>query len=335
MSEETEDSDADETYRLTVESEEQQGRLDKVMAAFCEDLSRSRIQALIEQGQAMVNGAVCLSVSKKLGPGDVVEIFVPPPVDALPGPEDIPLDIVYEDSGLLVLNKPAGLVVHPGAGNREGTMVNALLHHCGASLSGIGGVLRPGIVHRLDKDTSGLMVVAKNDKAHRGLALQLEDRTLSRLYKALVFKVPFPARGAVDQPLGRHPSNRLKMAVRNKGGKAAKTRYRVEKKFGAACALVECELESGRTHQIRVHMNFINHPLIGDPLYGPQKNALASMLKKEGYAEDIVAGILDFPRQSLHAESISFIHPLTGESMAFTAPPPADMAGLLKLLEAI
>jgi 23S rRNA pseudouridine1911/1915/1917 synthase len=210
--------------------------------------------------------------------------------------------------------------------------VNALLYHCADSLSGIGGVMRPGIVHRLDKETSGLMVVAKNDFAHHGLAAQLEDRSLSRVYKALVFKTPFPARSVIDKPLARHPSNRVKMAVR-KTGKAARTFYNVEKNFSDGCSLVECTLESGRTHQIRVHMESIGHPLIGDPLYGPQHNGVRSALAKGGYAEDVITAVLAFPRQALHAGFIQFIHPRSEEAMSFTAPLPDDISKLLKLLE--
>jgi 23S rRNA pseudouridine1911/1915/1917 synthase len=323
---------ADNIYRLAVEAPEQCGRLDKILSTAFADLSRSRIQALIEDGQVLLNDAVCDSSSKKLQIGDVVMLSVPPPVDATPKAEKIALDIVYEDEDLLVLHKPAGLVVHPGAGNYEGTLVNALLHHCKGSLSGIGGVMRPGIVHRLDKETSGLMVVAKNDMAHKGLSAQLEDRSLSRVYQALVFKVPFPSKSVVDQPLARHPSNRLKMAVAHRGGKAARTHYHVQQKFGEACALVECKLESGRTHQIRVHMESLGHPLIGDPLYGPQKNGVSSALKKAGYDDKTIQEALNFPRQALHAGALAFTHPGTDELLEFTAPLPDDMSKLLKLL---
>lgn len=322
----------DDLYHLTVETAEQCGRLDKAMSAAFMDLSRSRIQGLIEQGQVTINGVTCESSSRKLQLNDVVELSVPPPVDATPQAENIPLDIVYEDDDVLVINKPAGLVVHPGAGNFTGTLVNALLHHCKGSLSGINGVMRPGIVHRLDKDTTGLMVAAKNDKAHKALSAQLEDRSLSRIYHALVFKVPFPSKATVDKPLARHPSNRLKMAVAHRGGKEARTHYTVIQKFGEACALVECQLESGRTHQIRVHMESIGHPLIGDPLYGPQKNGVSSALTKAGYDEKTVQEALNFPRQALHAGRLAFVHPSTGRDMEWSAPAPEDMSKLLKLL---
>ena len=322
-----------EIFHLIVESPTQIGRLDKILSDYCANVSRSRIRTLIEEGHALLNGVKCLSPSKKLAMGNVVELSVPPPEEAWPEAQNIPLSIIYEDEDLLVINKPAGLVVHPGAGNAAGTLVNALLHHCAESLSGINGVMRPGIVHRLDKETSGLMVVAKSDRAHSGLAAQLEDRTLTRIYKAIVLKVPFPKKGTVDQTISRDTSNRLKMAAGKKSGKAAKTHYKVERGFGEACALIECKLESGRTHQIRVHMAFVGHPLIGDPLYGPQKNAVNSALKKAGYEADEIAKILEFPRQALHAGLMSFIHPVTEEEMTFESPLPQDMANLLKILD--
>jgi 23S rRNA pseudouridine1911/1915/1917 synthase len=315
-----------------IDASQHVGRLDKVLSALCAELSRSRVQSLIEQGHVRINGKICESASKKLIVGDEIEVSVPPPVAAYPIAENIEIDIVYEDDDLLVVNKPAGLVVHPGAGNKQGTLVNALLHYCGKRLSGIGGVLRPGIVHRLDKDTSGLMVVAKNDQAHQGLSAQLADRSLSRLYQALVLKVPFPAKGHIEQTIGRHPTHRLKMAPNRKGGKEAKTFYRVEKSFEKACALVECKLESGRTHQIRVHMEALGHPLIGDPLYGAQDNAIASTFKKSGFEQEVIDAVLAFPRQALHAAQISFIHPVSEEEMSFSAPLPKDIDKLLKLL---
>lgn len=314
-------------------SEEQAGlRLDKALTALFDDLSRARLQGLIDDGQVLLNGVVCTSSSKKVQVGDEVSVNIPAPVAAEPQPQNIPLDIVYEDSDLLVINKPAGMVVHPGAGNYEGTLVNALLYHCAGDLSGIGGVLRPGIVHRLDKDTSGLMVVAKHDKAHQGLAAQLEDRSLSRIYHALVLKVPMPIKGSVDYTVGRDPRNRQKMAVNVRGGKEARTFYHVLKAYGEACALVECKLESGRTHQIRVHMAAIKHPLIGDPAYGPQETAVRAALKKEAYEEAVIDGILTFSRQALHAGEISFVHPMSGEVHNYRVVPPDDFSKLLKLL---
>ena len=307
-------------------------RLDKTLAQIQSDYSRSRIQALIEEGALTLNGKVFTKASWKLEEGDKLVLTVPDPVSAEPEPDDIALDVVYEDEDLLVINKQAGLVVHPGAGNHSGTLVNALLHHCGDDLSGIGGVMRPGIVHRLDKDTTGLMAVAKHDKAHQGLSAQLEDRSLSRIYKALVLGVPMPIKGHVDMPLGRDPRNRLKVAVNTRQAKEAKTYYKVEKDFGEYFSLVECKLESGRTHQIRVHMAAIKHPLIGDPLYGPQQTAVIAALKKHGVDEVGQEKILSFGRQALHAGEISFVHPITGKTMHFQKDIPDDFSKLLKLL---
>ncbi len=307
-------------------------RLDKALSALSDDFSRSRIQALIGQGHVQVNGQVVETLSAKIKLGDTVILQEPPPIESTPQPENIPLDIVYEDDDMLVINKPAGLVVHPGAGNHDGTLVNALLHHCKDSLSGIGGVLRPGIVHRLDKDTSGLMVVAKHDKAHQGLSDQLKDRSLSRIYAALVFKIPLPPKGFIEGAIGRDPNKRQKMAFRVRGGKEAKTYYRTVQSFVESCALVECKLETGRTHQIRVHMQSQGNPLIGDPVYGAQKTALQARFRRDGYDEDIVERILTFPRQALHAQEIAFIHPVSGEEHHYSVPMPEDMRDLIALL---
>jgi len=307
-------------------------RLDKTLAQIQSDYSRSRIQSLIEDGALTLNGSVFTKASWKLSEGDKLVLTVPDAVSADPEPENIPLDIVYEDSDLLVINKQAGLVVHPGAGNHSGTLVNALLYYCGDDLSGIGGVMRPGIVHRLDKDTTGLMVVAKHDKAHKGLSSQLEDRSLSRVYKALVLGVPMPIKGHIDLPLGRDPRNRLKVAVNTRQAKEAKTFYKVEQDFGGLFSLVECKLESGRTHQIRVHMAAMKHPLIGDPLYGPQQTAVKAAMKKYGMEDDVQAEMASFTRQALHAGEISFVHPLNDKVMKFQKKLPDDFSKLLKLL---
>lgn len=321
------------TMRFVIDSDQAGQRLDKALAVLAEGFSRSRLQGLIQSGALRLNGLVCDDVAHKVSRGSVIEIIVPPVEEAHPQPENIPLDIVYEDEHMLVINKPAGLVVHPGAGNGSGTLVNALLYHCGDSLSGIGGVARPGIVHRLDKETSGLMVVAKNDQAHQGLAAQLEDRSLSRVYQALVLKVPVPVKGCVDLPIGRDPRNRLKMAVKGQSARAARTHYLVLRNYSAALSLVECELESGRTHQIRVHMQAIKHPLIGDPLYGPQDTAVRAAVEKAGYEPDIAQALVDFPRQALHAQAISFIHPVSGNEHFYEVSAPDDFIKLLKLLE--
>lgn len=307
-------------------------RIDKALSDLYPDLSRSRIQGLIGGGHVSVDGVACASSSRRVRAGEQVAVIVPEVVAATPEPENIPLDIVYEDSDLLVINKPAGLVVHPGAGHYTGTLVNALLYHCAGELSGIGGVMRPGIVHRLDRETSGLMVVAKSDLAHRGLAAQLEDRSLSRVYEALILKIPVPLKGTIDRPIGRDARNRLRMAVNGQGAREARTHYHVRENLKGALARVECRLESGRTHQIRVHMASIKHPLIGDPLYGPQPTAVAAAMKSAGYGADAAAACLGFGRQALHAREICFIHPADDEEMGFDVPLPEDFSNLLKIL---
>lgn len=303
-------------------------RLDKALADLCPELSRTRIKGLIEEGMVSLGGKEIFLPKHKIETGDVIEIAVPPAVDDMPAAQNIPLDIVYEDDDLLVINKASDMVVHPGAGNPDSTLVNALLYHCGDSLSGIGGVKRPGIVHRLDKETSGLMVVAKNDMAHQHLSDQLSDRSLSRIYKALVWRVPNLLKGKVDAPIGRHKTNRLKMAIQFSSGKEAVTHYEVEERYGEAMAWVKCKLESGRTHQIRVHMQHIKHPLVGDPIYGLPRQEGGSLLNRSGFEPEIRDEILDFPRQALHAAEIGFIHPKTGEEMRFEASLPDDFSAL-------
>ena len=310
-------------------------RLDKALADLCPELSRTRIKSLIEEGMVSLGGQEIFLPKHKIEAGDVVEIAVPPAVDDLPAAQNIPLNIVYEDDDLLVINKSADMVVHPGAGNPDGTRVNALLHHCGDSLSGIGGVKRPGIVHRLDKETSGLMVVAKNDMAHQHLSDQLSDRSLSRIYKALLWRVPNLLKGKVDAPIGRHKTNRLKMAIQFSSGKEAVTHYEIEERYGEAMAWVKCKLESGRTHQIRVHMQHIKHPLVGDPIYGLPRQEGGSLLNRSGFEPDVRDEILDFPRQALHAAEIGFIHPKTGEEMQFEATLPDDFLALKKLAKSV
>ncbi len=330
---ETENSDTSVT--VLVEPDNTFLRIDSFLAAQCEDLSRSRLKALIQEGVVTVDGKICTDPAFKVKEGMSLHVTVPAPVDDTPMPEDIPLDVVYEDDALLVINKPVGLVVHPGVGHAQGTLVNALLYHCGDSLSGIGGVKRPGIVHRLDRETSGLMVVAKSDKAHHGLAAQLSDRSLNRIYNAFVWRVPEIRKGKVDQPIGRHPSNRLKMAVVRRNGREALTHYTLLETYGKAVSLMECKLASGRTHQIRVHMEYAGYPVLGDPLYGIQKTASQSLLRKSGCDEDTSASILSFPRQALHACQISFIHPLTGDRMTYESTFPADMQDLIGLLKGL
>jgi len=306
-------------------------RLDKALS-LATDLSRSRVQALLGEGLVLDAGGRPVDASRKVRAGEVFVVRVPAPVSALPEPQDIPLSIVFEDDDILVLDKPAGMVVHPAAGNADGTLVNALLHHCGSSLSGIGGVKRPGIVHRLDKDTSGLMVVAKNDRAHHGLTAQFADRSLSRTYRALVWGVPTPREARITGDIGRHPVDRKRMAVVERGGKPAATRRRVLKSWSNAVALIECALETGRTHQIRVHMTHVGHPLIGDPVYGGRTGRPSGAAAK-ALGGEARGALLGFPRQALHAVGLKLVHPSDGKEMTFGAPIPADMAELLEILD--
>lgn len=307
-------------------------RLDVFLAgALKPDLSRSRIQALVRSGDVSVDGVQAAEPKLKITEGMHVTIGEPEPLDADPAPEAIPLAVLYEDSELIVVNKPAGLVVHPGAGNPSGTLVNALLHHCGDSLSGIGGVKRPGIVHRLDKDTSGVMVAAKTDLAHRRLSEAFADhgRTglLERAYLALVWGVPAPASGVIDAPLGRAGADRTRRAVVKPGqpdARHAVTRYATLDGFGGLASLVECRLETGRTHQIRVHMAHAGHPLVGDRDYG-----MAFRTKANRLPEPLRTDVHAFPRQALHARLLAFEHPVTGEFMRFEAPLPADLDALV------
>ncbi|MBI1326306.1 MAG: RluA family pseudouridine synthase [Alphaproteobacteria bacterium] len=315
------------------------GRLDKILSQSVPDISRSRWQTLIESGLIIVNATAATAASQKVKEGDEISYTIPEAEeDDTPHAEDIELDVVYEDDDLLVINKPAGLVVHPAAGHYEGTLVNALLHHCGDSLSGINGVKRPGIVHRLDKDTSGLMLVAKNDLAHHALAAQLSDRTLGRTYHALVLDVPKPLKGHIETFIGRHPQSRLKQAVlraETENARDAITHYHVVENYGGLFARVECHLETGRTHQIRVHMQHIFCPLLGDPLYGPQKNAVTAKLQKSGLKEAEQVAVLGLPRQALHAIEIHFEHPRSGENMSFSSKLAPDLEEIAKTLKKI
>lgn len=325
--------DSMETRTVKVSDEEAGQRLDKVLAAGAEGLSRARVQALLDAGHVRLAGEAVNTAARKVKAGEIYEIDVPPPEEATPAAQDIPLDIAYEDDALIVINKPADLVVHPAAGNHDGTLVNALLAHCGDALSGIGGVRRPGIVHRLDKETSGLMVVAKNDAAHHGLSAQLSTRTLTRVYYAIVWGVPSPAQGRIETRIGRHKTNRKKMAVLEGGGKDAITDYRVVENFGLMASLVECRLKTGRTHQIRVHMSHIGHPLAGDPLYG--KASPAKFLRQMKAPEDAAQALMDFKRQALHAAQLEFIHPIGENKVSLRADMPEDMQGLLQILRRV
>lgn len=297
-------------------------RLDRALATLLPDVSRERLKALILEGQVTQNGRTAIaSPSHKVSEGERYDIIVPPPVEAQALPQDIPLNIAYEDEYLIVIDKPAGLVVHPAAGNADGTLVNALLHHCRGQLSGIGGVARPGIVHRIDKDTSGLLVVAKTDKAHEGLAAQFSAHSIDRRYAAIVSGRPTPSTGTVNAWLGRSPSDRKKMAIQHEGrGKHAITHYEVREMLNEA-ALIECRLETGRTHQVRVHMAHIGHALVGDPTYGRPRKVHRPILEKLG-----------FRRQALHAERLGFIHPVSSIALSFQSEIPDDMQELLRHL---
>ncbi|MBC7131914.1 MAG: RluA family pseudouridine synthase [Roseovarius sp.] len=321
-------------------------RLDKALARDVPEaaaLSRTRLARLIEEGAVRVNGTVTTAIKTAVAEGDRIEIALPETRESHMAPEAIALAVVHEDDDLIVIDKPAGMVVHPAPGTPSGTLVNALLHHCGAALSGVGGARRPGIVHRIDKDTSGLLVVAKTDAAHQGLAAQFAAHSVERAYLAVVHGVPDPGdprlRGLagvafeaggvlrVTTQLARHRTDRQRQAVVAAGGRRAVTRARVIESFGKVAALLDCRLETGRTHQIRVHMAHAGHGLIGDPVYGGQRRLPARALPEGGAA---AAGA--FPRQALHARLLGFVHPITGEALRFEAPLPADMRALLAAL---
>ncbi len=302
-------------------------RLDKALGILCPDLSRSRLKVLIQEGYIKSPTLALTDPAQKIsGPLDLT-ITVPEAATPDPLPENIPLDIIYEDTDLLVLNKQAGLVVHPACGHLESTLVNALLYHCGSSLSGIGGVKRPGIVHRLDKETSGLMVVAKNDYAHHKLSLQFADRSLSRTYTAYVWGVIHP-QGTLEGYIGRSKTNRKKMALYFDSGKPAITHYHRQRVFGTLASKVICHLETGRTHQIRVHLSSVGHGIINDPLYGSPKRGLNPEVRQE------IREFSSSPhRQALHAHAIRFTHPVSEKEMSFSVDLPSDLQDLEKLLE--
>lgn len=327
------------TEHLTAEADESHSglRLDRFLSGRFPELSRTRLQSLIKQGCVALGAATIEDVKYPVKPGDRFELSVPPPVSATPEAQAMPLTILHEDDALIVVDKPAGLVVHPGAGNVDHTLVNALIAHCGPSLSGIGGVARPGIVHRLDKDTSGVLVVAKTDAAHRALSEQFADhgRTgeLERIYLALVWGAPPRPHGTISAPIGRHPSSRTKMAIVARGGREAVTHYRVLESFGErrrtrgsepVASLLECRLETGRTHQVRVHLSSIGTPLIGDPIYGQ-----GFKTKMLNLPEPVHGRLAGFKRQALHAAGLAFVHPTTGTLLKFNSPLPADFAKLV------
>ena len=303
-------------------------RLDRFLAHRFDIVSRSRAKSLIEAGQVRRDGVVVTQPSEAVRAGAVYQMGTPPPIAATPRPQAIALDILYEDADLLVIDKQAGLVVHPAPGNEDGTLVNALLAHCGDDLPGIGGERRPGIVHRLDKDTTGVMVVAKTDHALAVLGAAFAARDLDRAYLALVWGVPNPAAGDIEGAIGRDPRERKRMAVITRGGKAALTHYRTVAHRDVAVALLECRLATGRTHQIRVHLASNGHPVIGDPVYLRRVPRAAAFLDAATRAT-----ALEFPRQALHAARLGFAHPRTGVALSFTTKPPPDMAQLLDALD--
>ncbi len=321
--------DAPSTYTVPAPSDKAGVRLDKMLADAIPNLSRTRVKALIMEGRVVDGGgAAMLDPAFKVKASQSFTITVPAPALAAPQPQAIPLNVVYEDDDVIVIDKPAGMVVHPSPGHPDGALVNALLAHCAGSLSGIGGVSRPGIVHRLDKDTSGLIVAAKNDAAHHSLSRQFAAHSLERAYKALVWGVPNPRQGEVEGAIGRNPANRKKMAVVKKGGKPALTRYKTLKTYGAFASLVECRLASGRTHQIRVHMASLGHPVIGDPLYGAN-----AQRRVKSVPEEAKRALLAFKRQALHAFLIGFDHPKTTQNIRLNSNLAKDIIELQKILD--
>ncbi|NDF11312.1 MAG: RluA family pseudouridine synthase [Proteobacteria bacterium] len=319
-----------QTFHINVPDDQGKTRLDKFLSEQLPEFSRSRIQSLIAGGHVSVGGRKVVDSNAKVKPSECYTVVIPPPEPTGMRPANIALDIVYEDDDLLVINKQAGLTTHPGAGNHQDTLANALVAHCGASLSGIGGVSRPGIVHRLDKDTSGLMVVAKHDKAHIDLSEQIQSRELKRAYHAIVWGIVSPRKGVIDANIARSNKNRKKMAVFRSGGKTARTHYTVLETYGENACLVECRLETGRTHQIRVHMTHLKHPLVGDQTYGnPNRKGTAKMPKT------VQSTIQGFKRQALHSFFISFRHPVSGKTLEFQREMPADMQALKKALTAL
>jgi 23S rRNA pseudouridine1911/1915/1917 synthase len=334
--------DEDREEILTAADADAGARLDRFLALRLPGMSRSRLQALIRAGAVALGGGAVLEIGRRVKTGDTYSLRIPPPEPAVPEPQDIPLAIVYEDAHLIVVDKPAGLTVHPAPGHASGTLVNALIAHCGASLSGIGGVRRPGIVHRLDKDTTGLLVAAKTDRAHHGLSGQFAahgaDGRLQRGYRAIVWGAPERVRGSIDAALARSAADRKKIAVvRSERGRRAVTHYQVLERFGAkaqgkakggpVASLLRLELQTGRTHQVRVHLAHIGHPLLGDSAYGAHFKASARKL-----APPAQAALEKLGRQALHAAELAFVHPVTGKRLAFESPLPPDMAKLAAAL---
>ncbi len=335
-------------YTFTIANEDQGARLDKWLSERLEGLTRTRLKALIEEGALARNGVAFTDPSYKLREGDEILLTLPDLAPPTPKGEDIPLEIAYEDDAVIVINKPAGMVVHPAAGNWTGTLVNALIAHCGDSLSGIGGVARPGIIHRIDKDTSGLLAVAKHDAAHQAMTSAFAAHDVERVYEALTIGAPRPGVGTIDKPIGRANADRKKFAAYDENSERADlrhavTHYKTLSVFGRAraklagdalAASIECRLETGRTHQIRVHMSALGCPLIGDPLYG-RGPGLAGLKPGDEMADKTLKILKKFRRQALHARTLGFDHPISGQSLSFTAEPPEDYARLKSALEAI
>jgi 23S rRNA pseudouridine1911/1915/1917 synthase len=315
-------------FRVTADAAQAGQRLDRFLTDAIGTLSRSRVKALIQAGEARRGDITVLEPAEPVRAGAAYTLHLPPPAPATPQPQAMALSILYEDADLVVLDKPAGLVVHPAPGNQDGTLVNALLSHCGPGFTGIGAERRPGIVHRLDKDTSGVMVVAKTQAANDGLTAAFAARDLDRAYLALCWGVPSVLTGEIEGAIGRDPRDRKRMAVVTRGGKPALTRYRTLRAWRTGVGLLECRLATGRTHQIRVHLASQGHPIVGDPVYLRRIPAPARLLPAP-----LRQTLLDFPRQALHAARLGFAHPVTGRPLVFETPPPADFQALLAALD--
>ena len=322
---------ADKKYKFTVSEEQNVKRVDHFIVEELPTFSRTKISKLIKEGALLVNNQAIEESSKKISFGDVIELTVPEPVATDLQAQDISLDVVYEDDDLLVINKPIGMVVHPGAGNPDGTLVNALLHHCKGNLSGINGELRPGIVHRIDKDTSGLLVVAKNDIAHNVLAKQFEDHSIQRTYLAFVWGMPKPIHGRIETLIGRSKYNRQKMSADVGSGKDAITNYKTLEVFKGKTipdiSLIECKLETGRTHQIRVHLAHKGNPILGDQMYGKKIRKIRDL------DEELSVVLENINFQALHAQSVGFLHPKSDQELFFTTELPKDLLNLQKMLK--